>query len=571
MSYKKKIAQAINRELGINLENIEEFIEIPPRVEMGDFAFPCFKLAKIIRKSPNIIAKELKEKLYIEDFEKIEISNSYVNFFVDKGIFIKEVLEKIIIEGNGYGDSDIGEGKCICIEYFSTDITKPLNVEQLFTLIIGHSLCNLFEKSGYMVKKLSYSKDWGIHFGKLIYAYKRWGTKDALKKNGTAELSRLYNIFHDECNKNVFLREESIGCFKRLEKCEKDFVILWNEIKSASLKEYKEVYSILNIKFDSEEEESLYNNKMKILLEKLIHRGLINESDGVKLIRLDKFNLPPYIILKDDRFDTYQKVNLAVTIDRKNKYDFYKCIYVVGNKMKTQFKQIFKILDIAGYEWIEDCIYAGVGLVKFNDIGREVRSGEEIILNNIIREAIDKILNIINVKKLNLENSYEFAKNIGIGGIRFTCLRNSREKNILFDWEEMFSFKEGSYLYVQYSYARAINILAKNKEVNIKDNLSKLDSKEEFELVKFLEKFNVVINDAIENLEPSILLLYIIEVTKKLNKLYDIYSIVNINDNELIGARLAIIKATCQVINNALNLIDIEAIEEYDILYKLII
>lgn len=512
MNYKKNITQAINRELGISLRHIDEFIEVPSRVEMGDFAFPCFKLSNIINKPPNIIAKELKEKLCIDGFEKIENLDAYVNFFLDKSIFIKGVLEKIIIDGNRYGYSKIGEGKCICIECFSYDITKPLNLEQLITIVIGNSLCNLFERFGYEVKKISYSKDWSIQFSKL----------------------------------------------------------LGNEIKGASLKENKELYSLLKVKFDSEEEESFYNNRMKILFNELMDKGLISENDGSKLIMLDKFNLPPFIILKDDKVNTYQKINLATAIHRKEKYDFYKCIYIAGNRVKTQFKQVFRVLELAGYEWVKDCMHVGFGLVKFNDIGRKMRYGDQIVLNNVIKEVINKILNTLNEKNIKLEDINEFAKKIGIGGIIFTCLRSSREKNILFDWEEMFLYKEGSYLYVQYSYSRAINMLSKSKESIIKVNFSNLNSIEEFELAKSLEKFNIVINDAIEILEPSIILVYIIEVTKKMNKIYDLYKVDKIKDRELMRARLGLIKAICQVINNALDLIGIEAIEEYDVLHELI-
>lgn len=496
MNYKKSIAEAINRELNINVETIEQLIETPPKIDMGDFTFPCFKLAKIIRTPPNIIAKELKEKLHIAGFERVEILTSYLNFFIDKDIFMKDVLDEIITEGTSYGSSNIGEGKCICIECFSSDITNTLYLEQLFTIVIGNSLCKLFKKYGYSIKNL---------------------------------------------------------------------------IKPLSLKQYEEGYSVFNINFDLEEEEWFYNNKMKVLVEELINKGLVNEIDESKLIMFSKFNLPPYIILKDNKFQAYPKVDLAVAIDRKDKYDFYQCIYVAGNKLKTKFKQVFKILELAGYEWSKDCIHAGVGLVKFNDIGERIPYDNGIVLNNVIREVIDKILHIVNVKNSNLDNRVEVANKIVIGVIIFTCLKNSREKNLLFDLEEMFSFEEGSYLYVQYSYARAINMLLKYKEINIKVNLNKLNLKEEFELVKSLEKFNMVINDAIEKLEPSILLVYIVEVTKSLNKIYNEYFMVNIKDKELMESRLALIKATCQVINNALDLIGVEIIGKYDILDELMV
>ncbi|MEN8077157.1 arginine--tRNA ligase [Clostridioides difficile] len=571
MNYKKKIAQAINSEIDINLETIEGFIEIPPRREMGDFALPCFKLNKIIKKEPNVIAKILKEKLEIDGFEKIESLGAYVNFFIDKSIFIKGVLEKIIEESNHYGSSNTGEGKCICIECSSPDIAKPLHVEQLSTILVGQSLGKMFEKAGYNVATLNYIKDWGIQFGKLIFAYKRWGSEEALEKNGIVELLRLYGIFRYEAQENISLEEESMLCFRGLESRDKEVQVLWNKIKKLSLKEYEEVYSVFNVKFDYQEEESFYNNKMKFVVDELREKGLVNESDGAQVIMLSEYNLPPCIVSKDDKLAIYSIIDLAAAIYRKNKYDFYKCIYVTGSQRKLHFKQVFKVLELAGHEWAKNCIHAEVGLVKFVDVNLKTGKNEGIFLNDLIKESIDKVLNSINIKKSNLKNKEEIAKKIGVGAIIFTCLKNLRKKNILFDWKEMFSVEGETYLYVQYSYAKAMSILEKGEEIKIKANFSKLNSKEAFELVKTLEKFTVIIHNAIEKLEPSIVLAYVFEVTEALNKLYNTYDILNSEDKELVKARLILIKATCQVINNALELIGVEVLEGYDVLYELTI
>lgn len=570
MEYQKKIAKAINRELDINLEIIEGFIEIPHRREMGDFAFPCFKLAKIIRQEPNIIAKSLKEKLEIDGFERIENLGAYVNFFIDKNMFIKGVLEKIIKEGNNYGNSNIGEGKCICIEYSSPNIAKSLHVEEISTIVVGQALCNMFKKAGYGVEALNYIKDWGIQFGKLIFAYKRWGNEEELKKNGIVELLRLNGIFQYEAQKNILLEEESLAYFKALESRDKEVQVLWNKIKEVSLKEYEEVYSVFNIKFDLEEE-SFHNNKMKVVVDELRQKGLVNERDGSQVIMLSEYNLPPCIVLKDNRLPIYSLIDLAAVIYRKNKYNFYKCIYVAGKQRKLYFKQVFKVLELADYEWARDCIHAEVGLVKFADINFITGKGQGIFLNDLIKEVIDKVLNSINAKKENLENKEEIAKKIGIGSIIFTCLKNLRGKNILFDLREMFSSERETYLYVQYSYAKAISVLEKYGEINVKANFSKLNSKEEFQLAKSLEKFTVVIDNAIEKLEPSIVLSYVFEVTEMLNKFYNANYILNSSDKELVKARLTLIKATCQVLNNALELIGVEVVEKCDVLYELTI
>ena len=562
MDYKKKVAELIKSQVDMDLETIEKLIEIPPKPEMGDFAFPCFQLAKAFRKAPNMIAEELKDKLDTEGFEKIESLGPYLNFFVDKSTFTKNTLEKIIAEGDSYGSSNIGEGKTICVEYSSPNIAKPFHVGHLFTTAIGNSLYKLFKKEGYTVEGINHLGDWGTQFGKLISAYKRWGNEEALEKDAIAELLRIYVKFHDEAEKDPSLEDEGRAYFKALEDGDKEAQALWTRFRDLSLKEFERVYDIFNVKFDSYAGEAFYNDKMDVVVDELREKGLLVESNGAQVVMLDEYNMPPCIVLKADGASIYATRDLAAAMYRKKKYDFDKCIYVVGTPQALHFKQVFKVLELAGHEWAKDCIHVGFGLVKFADRKLSTRKGEVILLDDLIRESIDKTLEVINEKNPNLENKEEVAKKIGVGAVVFTYLKNLREKDIVFDWKEMLSFEGETGPYVQYSYARANSILTRAGEINETPDFSKLNSKEEFELIKTLENFNKNIHLATEKLEPSVITRYVIEVAKLFNKFYNNHSVLNLEDKSLMAARLTLVKATCQVIKNGLELIGIEVVEK---------
>lgn len=562
MDYKKKVAELIKTEVDMDLESIEKLIEIPPRPEMGDFAFPCFQLAKAFRKAPNMIAEELKEKLNKEGFERIESLGPYLNFFVDKGSFTKNTIEKILSEGDSYGSSNIGEGKTVCVEYSSPNIAKPFHVGHLFTTAIGNSLYKLFKKEGYTVEGINHLGDWGTQFGKLISAYKRWGNEEALEKDAIAELLRIYVKFHDEAEKDPSLEDEGRAYFKALEDGDKEAEALWERFRNLSLKEFERVYDVFNVKFDSYAGEAFYNDKMDVVVNELRDKGLLVESNGAQVVMLDEYNMPPCIVLKADGASIYATRDLAAAMYRKNKYDFDKCIYVVGTPQALHFKQVFKVLELAGHEWANNCVHVGFGLVKFADRKLSTRKGEVILLDDLIRESIDKTLEVINEKNPNLENKEEVAKKIGVGAVVFTYLKNSREKDIVFDWKEMLSFEGETGPYVQYSYARANSILTRAGEINEAPDFAKLRSKEEFELVKTLENFNKNIHLATEKLEPSVVTRYVIEVAKLFNKFYNSHSVLNLEDKSLMAARLALVKSTCQVIKNGLELIGIEVVEK---------
>lgn len=563
MDYKQIIAELIKQYVDLDVEDIKKLIEIPPKSDMGDYAFPCFQLAKVMRKAPNMIAKELASKINKDGFEKITNLGPYVNFFVDKASFSKETIEKVIEEGDKYGSSNIGEGKTVCVEYSSPNIAKPFHVGHLCTTAIGNSLYKLFKEEGYNVVGINHLGDWGTQFGKLISAYKRWVDEEALEKDPISELLRIYVKFHDEAEKDPSLVDEGRLHFKRLEDGEPEETALWKRFRELSLKEFNRVYDLLGIKFDSLAGEAFYNDKMQVIIDELKEKKLLTESNGAQVVMLDEYNMPPCIVLKGDGATIYATRDLAAANYRKNTYDFDKCIYVVGTPQALHFKQVFKTLELAGKDWAKDCVHVGFGLVKFPDGGMSTRKGKVILLDDLLNEAIAKTLEIINEKNPELENKEEVAKKIGIGAVVFTYLKNSREKDIIFDWKEILSFEGETGPYVQYSYARGNSILERAGEVDLTNvDYSKLDSKEEFELIKALENFKKNIHLAIEKLEPSVVTRYAVDVAKSFNKFYNAHSVLNLEDEELKKARLALVKASLQVIKNGLGLIGIEVVEK---------
>ncbi|MGL4876374.1 MAG: arginine--tRNA ligase [Clostridium sp.] len=563
MDYKQKIAELIKTKVDLDVEEIKKLIEIPPKSDMGDYAFPCFQLAKVMRKAPNMISVELSQELSKEGFQEIKALGPYVNFFVDKGDFTKNTIETVLTEKNNYGKTNIGEGKTVCVEYSSPNIAKPFHVGHLFTTAIGNSLYKLFKEEGYNVVGINHLGDWGTQFGKLISAYKRWADLEALEKAPIDELLRIYVKFHEEAEKDESLNDEGRMYFKKLEDGDAEATELWSRFRELSLKEFNRVYDLLGVKFDSLAGEAFYNDKMDVVIDGLKEKQLLVESNGAQVVMLDEYNMPPCIVLKGDGATIYATRDLAAANYRKEKYDFCKSVYVVGTPQALHFKQVFKVLELEGKEWAKDCVHVGFGLVKFPDGGMSTRKGNVVLLDDLLREAIDKTLEVINEKNPNLENKEEVAKKIGIGAVIFTYLKNSREKDIVFDWKEILSFEGETGPYVQYSYARANSILERAKNVDYsKVDYSLLNTKEEFELIKTLESFKKNIHNAIEKLEPCVITRYAIDVAKAFNKFYNAHSVLNLEDESLKVTRLALVKASCQVIKNALGLIGIEVVDK---------
>lgn len=562
MNYKKLIAERIKTLVDLEVEKIEELVEIPPKSDMGDYAFPCFQLAKVMRKAPNMISADIVEQINKEGFEKVEALGPYVNFFLDKSLFTKAVVEEVIAKGDKYGSGNEGEGKKVVVEFSSPNIAKPFHVGHLFTTAIGNSLYKILNFDGYSTTRINHLGDWGTQFGKLISAYKRWGEEEALEKDPIKELLRIYVKFYYEAKEDPALDDEGRMYFKRLEDgCEEELA-LWNRFKDLSLKEFNKIYEILGVDFDSWAGESFYNDKMNEVVSFLEEKNVLTESNGAKVVMLEDYNMPPCIVVKSDGASIYATRDLAAAMYRKKHYNFDKCIYVVGKDQILHFKQVFKTLELAGEEWAKDCVHIPFGVVKFADKKLSTRKGDVVLLEDLLNGAVDNARELINEKNPNLANKEEVAKKIGIGAIVFTYLKNSREKDITFNWEEMLSFEGETAPYVQYAYARANSIMRRAGEINVEPDFTKLTSKEEFELAKILDNFHKNILLAIDKLEPSIITRYAVDVAKAFNKFYNAHTVLNVEDEGLKSARLELIKAAAQVIKNALALIAVEVVEE---------
>ncbi|MGO5075173.1 arginine--tRNA ligase [Clostridium sporogenes] len=562
MDYKNIVAERIKENTELEIDVIEKLIEIPPKKEMGDYAFPCFQLAKTFRKAPNLIAEELKEKINKEGFEKVVTVGPYLNFFVDKTILIKDVLEKVLNEKEKYGSSKVGEGKNVVVEYSSPNIAKPFHIGHLFTTAIGNALYKILSFEGYNCIGINHLGDWGTQFGKLISAYRRWVDEEALEKDAIGELLRIYVKFHEEAEKDPELEKEARLNFKNLEDGSEEETELWNRFKDLSLKEFNKVYDMLGIKFDSLAGESFYSDKMDAVVQEIDDKGLLVDSNGAKVVMLDEYNIPPCIIKKSDGATIYATRDLAAAIYRKKTYDFHKCIYVVGTPQALHFKQVFTTLKLMGHDWADDCKHVGFGLVKLANKKLSTRNGDVVFLEYLLNQSVEETLKIINEKNPNLKNKEETAKKLGIGAVVFTYLKNNRERDIVFDWKEILSFDGETGPYVEYSYARGKSVLRKAGELIGEVDYSKLSSKEEFELAKLLGGFNDAIMNAINKLEPSMVTRYVIEVAKAFNKFYNAHGILNAEDNDVKLARVKLVEATCQVIKNALNLLGIDVVEE---------
>lgn len=562
MDYKKIIAENIGNLVELDKETLEKLIEIPPQSEMGDYAFPCFQLAKTLRKAPQMIAADLKEKLTIEGFEKIENMGPYLNFFVNKGEFSKNVIEKVLKENESYGHTKVGEGKNVIVEFSSPNIAKPFHVGHLFSTAVGNSLYKILSAQGFDCTRINHLGDWGTQFGKLISAYERWVDEEALEEDPITELLRIYVKFHDVAEEQPELEDEARMHFKKLEDGEEYETKLWKRFRDLSLKEFSKVYEMLNVEFDSYNGESFYSDKMPAIVEHFEKSGVLTESNGAQVVMLDEYNMPPCILKKSDGATIYATRDLAAAKYRKDTYDFHKNIYVVGKDQCLHFRQFFTALKLAGFDWADDCIHVPFGLVRFADKKLSTRKGDVILLEQLLQEAIDKTLEVINDKNPNLENKEEVAKKVGIGAVVFTYLKNSREKDIIFNWNDILSFDGETGPYVQYTYARGKSILRKVGEAKGEVNLNLLTSKEEFGIVKELSNFHKAIVTATERLEPSVISRYVLDVAQAFNRFYNNCNIANTEDEILKNTRIELVEATCIVIKNALELLGIDVVEK---------
>lgn len=568
IDFKEEIAKQISEKCeGLQREEVKRAIEIPTDSKMGDYAFPCFKLAKVFRKSPQLIAEDIAEKLSDNDiFSKVEQVNAYVNMFINFERIAEETIGSVIKSGDKYGESNIGNNKTIIVEFSSPNIAKPFHIGHIRSTVIGNSIYKLYEKIGYKVVRINHLGDYGTQFGKLIVAYRRWGSEDELIKEPIKSLLGWYTKFHEEAEKNPELNDEARKAFANLEHGSLEEKRLWEIFRKYSLEEFERVYKLLGIKFDSYAGESFYTDKMPQIIEELKDKGLLIKSQGAEIVDLEEYDLGACMIEKSDGTSLYATRDIAAAIYRKNHYDFDKCIYVVASQQNLHFKQWKKVLELMGYEWQKDCIHVPFGLVMLEDGAMSTREGRVVFLEDVLNQAISKTKEIIDEKNPDAPNVEEISKQVGVGAVVFNELSNNRIKDYTFSWDHVLNFEGETGPYVQYTYARASSVIRnaseddmdKVKNCNIECKYINSDSAKN--LIKLIYRIPEVIIDSAYKDEPSILTRHTIDVAQAFNKFYHDEHIL-VDDEYERCAKLALVETSRIAIANCLKLIGIEAPE----------
>lgn len=551
INFKTEIAQYIKNTINIELSIIENAIEIPNDTLHGDYAFPCFKLAKDLKKSPILIANEIKEKIIVDNniIEKIEIVNGYLNFYINKQTLAKTVMEEINNKKEKYGSNNIGTGKNIVIDYSAPNIAKPFHIGHLRSTVIGGALYNIYKKLGYNVIGINHLGDYGTQFGKLIEGYKRWEKEYNIDKEPINELTKIYIRINNLCKEDETVLEACRDNFKKLEEKDPYCLEIWNKFRKLSLKEFQKVYDMLGSKFDSWNGEAFYSDKMQEIIQKLESTGKLVESQGAKVIELGK-DTAPCIIEKSNGSTTYATRDLAAIVYRARTYDYDKAIYVTSYEQNLHFKQIFevaKLLDL-DEKYIKGLIHVPFGMVLLKEGKMSTRQGNVIKLEELLNEAIVRAKQIIEEKNSKLENKEEIAKKVGIGAVIFNDLSNSRIKDEIFDWNQALNFNGETGPYIQYIYVRTKSVLEKAGCIpNINEiDFSKLLDKEAIQTITLLSSFSNILEQTIEKNEPSILARYLINLSQSYSSFYNEHHII-VEDKTLQDARL-MLTYTCGIV-----------------------
>lgn len=541
---------------------IERLIEIPPNSDLGDYSFPFFQLSKILRKAPNTIAVELKEKITKpEIIDKIDYVGGYVNFFISKEKFTTIVLNSIVEQGENYGRSDIGNNKTIVIDYCAANIAKPFHIGHLPTTLIGNSLYKIYSFLGYHCIGINHLGDWGTQFGKLIVAYKKWGNKEEIQKDPIKELVKIYVRFHHEAENNESLNDEGRAAFKAIEDGNEEYVELWKWFRKISIAEFKRILGVLKIDFDSWKGESYYNDKMEAVVDELKEKGLLEESQGAQIVNLSDFGMPPCIILRSDGATLYATRDIAAIVYRKKTYDFHKVLYCVATQQNLHFQQVFKVVDLMGYNWANNLVHVANGMISLESGSMGTRKGTVIYLDDVINESIAKAKAIIEERNPTLEGKDEIARKIGIGAVKFSALKNKRTKDSVFVWDKVLNFEGETSCFIQFNYVRICSILRKVEDkVSLKVDFKPLLEVDAYEIITLLSKFPEVVEDAANEYEPSTISKYLIDLVQSFSKFYHENLIINV-DRKLQDARLELCKAVKTVIETGMALIGIECPE----------
>ena len=549
-------------ENSLDKEEILKMLEYPPDTTMGDIAFPCFKLSKMLRTAPPKIASALAEQLGALENGEAAAVGGYLNFKISPAYLEKHVLTEIEEKGAKYGSSDVGRGKTVVFDYSSPNICKPFHIGHLGTTVIGHSLKLLHQFEGYNCVGVNHLGDWGTQFGKQIVAFRKWGDRETVEKGGIDELVKLYVKFHEEAEKDPALNDEARAEFHKLEEGDRDNIELRNWFVSVSMKEYEFTYRQLGIDFDSYKGESFYVDKVPEQVEVLREKGLLKLDDGASIVDLSEYNMPPCLILKNDGSTIYPVRDIAAAVYRKRTYDFDKCVYVTSSAQSLHFAQWFKVIELMGYDWYNELVHVPYGTVSVDGAKLATRTGNVVLLKDLFRQAVEKVEEIMQEKNPDLENRAEVAEAVGVGAIVFGYLYNSRIKDINFTLDQALNFDGSTGPYAQYTYARTCSIISKAKEAGIIGTGGSLTHNSEAELLKTLSRFHEKVEAAVAEYEPSDVTRYIIELCTSFNRFYRDCPIITADTEESKQFRIRLTKAVNTVLSTALHLICVKTPEK---------
>ncbi|MGE7949628.1 arginine--tRNA ligase [Lysinibacillus sp. NPDC093688] len=510
----KSIAEALNNELSVI--EIQNLLEKPKKLDLGDLAFPCFTLAKKLRKSPQTIATDIKNNLSCDCIQEAQVVGGYVNIFYHQPTITQQVLSQIVKEKNLYGTKQEPKGNVV-LDFSSPNIAKPFSMGHLRSTVIGNALANIAEKNGYKAIRINHLGDWGTQFGKLIVAYQKWGDQKTIEAAPIEELLKIYVKFHEEAEQDDSLNEQARTAFKALEDGDEETLALWQWFRDASLEEFKNIYELLGINFDSFAGEAFYNDKMAAVVKELEEKELLVKSEGAHVVEID--NMPPCLMTKTDGATLYATRDLAAAFYRQQQYDPDKSFYVVGHEQSLHFNQLFKVIEKMGYDWAKDMQHVPFGMILKEGKKMSTRKGKIVLLADVLTEAIATAKRNIEEKNPNLKDKDSVAHQVGVGAVIFNDLKNNRLYDIEFSIEHMMNFEGETGPYIQYTNARIASLLEKADEHSYEVSLEAL-AEQAWPIILLLEQFPKVIASAFEEADPSQIAKYALQLARQFNKYY---------------------------------------------------
>ncbi|MDY4543229.1 MAG: arginine--tRNA ligase [Candidatus Ventricola sp.] len=555
-------AQASFENCALTVADVTAMLETPPDKKLGDYALPCFRLSKTLRKAPQMIASALAEKMSGEEIDRVEVVGGYMNIFVSRGSLAEGIVKAVLANPGRWGSSEVGKGKTVCLDYSSINIAKRFHIGHLSTTMIGHSLKRIYDFNGYTTVGINHLGDWGTQFGKMICAYKKWGNREEVEAGGVQAMVDLYVRFHAEAEKDPSLEDEGRAWFKKIEDGDPEAMEIFSWFKEVTLKDTQRVYDLLGVSFDSYNGEAFYNDKMGPVVDELREKGLLVESQGAQVVQLEEYGMPPALVLRSDGATLYITRDLAAAFYRHNTYHFDKCLYVVAYQQNLHFKQLFKILELMGHDWYKGMEHVSFGMVSYEGRALSTREGYVVYLEDLLNKAIEKAREIIEEKSPNLPNKDEVARQVGVGAVVYFDLHNERIKDIDFRWERALSFEGETGPYVQYTHARCCSVLRKAQAyADVEPDYSVLCDDEALDVLMLISRFPEVVRKAMDQNEPSLITRHTTSLAQAYNKYYFEHRIMEENDPAGSAARVNLTDAVRDVIKTGLYLIGVEAPE----------